>query len=144
MAVKVVAEVSIVPVGTGGTGLSYYVAACVEVLDCIKDLSYQLTPMGTVIEGPLDRIFEATRKMHEVPFSKGVSRVVTSLKVDDRRDKPSTMIGKVESVLKLYPSTISRSFKSILPGTFSGYGKVLYRWLQIHSVTASYQSDLSR
>jgi len=39
--------------------------------------------------------------MHEVPFEKGASRVITTLKVDERRDKPSTMAGKVESVLKL-------------------------------------------
>ncbi|GAG30805.1 unnamed protein product, partial [marine sediment metagenome] len=69
-----------------------------------KDLSYQLTPMGTVIEGSLDVVLEVTRQMHEVPFEKGASRVITTLKVDERRDKPSTMAGKVESVRKLRPS----------------------------------------
>ncbi len=101
---QVIAELAIIPVGTGDAGLSHYIAACLEILEGRQDLSYQLTPMGTVIEGSLDKILEITRQMHEVPFDRGASRVVTSLKIDERRDKPSTMVGKVESVLKLRPS----------------------------------------
>jgi uncharacterized protein (TIGR00106 family) len=101
----VVAEISVVPLGTGSTGLSSYVAGCMEVLDGRKDISYQLTPMGTVIEGPLDKVFDVVRLLHEVPFSKGASRVLTVLKIDDRRDKVSTMAGKMDSVLKLLPKT---------------------------------------
>jgi len=102
---KVVAEVSIVPIGTADAGISRYIAASLEILEGKKDLSYRLTPMGTVIEGPLIKVLEAIRDMHEVPFSKGAPRVVTTIKIDDRRDKPSTMAAKVESVLKLRPST---------------------------------------
>ena len=101
---QVVAELAIVPIGTGDAGVSHYVAACLEILEGRKDLSYQLTPMGTVIEGSLDVVLEVTRQMHEVPFEKGASRVITTLKVDERRDKPLTMAGKVESVRKLRPS----------------------------------------
>lgn len=100
---NVVVEVSVVPVGTSDAGLSSYVAACLEVLQGKKDLSYQLTPMGTIIEGHIDKVLEVIRQMHEVPFSKGVSRVVTSIKIDDRRDKPLTMAGKVESVFRARP-----------------------------------------
>ena len=101
---KVVAEISVVPVGTGSAGLSQYVAACLDVLQGREDISYQLTPMGTVLEGSLDIILEVVRQMHETPFDKGVYRVVTTLKIDERRDKLGTMVGKVESVLKLRPS----------------------------------------
>jgi len=101
---QVVAELAVIPVGTGDAGLSRYVAACLAILEGREDLSYQLTPMGTVIEGSLDTILEVTRRMHEVPFEKGACRVVTTLKVDERRDKLSTMAGKVESVLKLRSS----------------------------------------
>jgi len=101
---RVVSEVSIIPIGTGNTGLSSYIASCLKVLEGIEDLSYRLTPMGTVIEGPLDKLLAAVSEMHEVPFSKGALRVVTYLKIDDRRDKPSTMDSKVESVHKLQPS----------------------------------------
>jgi uncharacterized protein (TIGR00106 family) len=101
---QVVAEISIVPIGTGDTGLSGYIAACLEVLERRKDISYRLTPMGTIIEGSLDKVLEAVQKMHEVPFNKGASRVVTFLKIDDRRDKQATMADKIESVRKLRPS----------------------------------------
>ena len=100
----VVVEISVVPIGTGDAGVSRYVAACLDVLKDRKDLAYQLTPMGTIIEGTLDKVLEAAYQMHEVPFDKGASRVVTTLKIDERRDKVMTMDGKVESVLKLNPS----------------------------------------
>ncbi|MFH1639007.1 MAG: thiamine-binding protein, partial [Chloroflexota bacterium] len=38
-------------------------------------------------------------------FSKGISRVLTTLKIDDRRDKKITIDSKIESVLKLRPNT---------------------------------------
>ena len=101
---NVVAQLSVVPIGTGDASLGHYVASCLKVLKDRNDLSYQLTPMGTVIEGSIDKILEVTRQMHEVPFDEGVSRVVTTLKIDERRDKPFSMSGKVESVVKLDPS----------------------------------------
>jgi uncharacterized protein (TIGR00106 family) len=101
----IVAEISVAPLGTGSTSLSHYVAGCMEVLEGREDISYQLTPMGTVIEGPLDRVLEIARLLHEVPFGKGASRVITTLRIDDRRDKVSTMAGKINSVLKLHPKT---------------------------------------
>jgi uncharacterized protein (TIGR00106 family) len=100
---RVVAEVSIVPVGTADTSVSQYVAASIGVLEGKKELKYRLTPMGTVIEGPLVTVLNAIRDMHEVPFHKGALRVVTSVRIDDRRDKTSTMSSKIESVLKLRP-----------------------------------------
>lgn len=95
-----IVEVSIVPVGTGATGLSRYVAGCIKVLQEERGLQYQLTPMGTVIEGDLDSIFTVIRKMHEQPFNSGAERVLTSIRVDDRRDRKGTMAGKVEAVEK--------------------------------------------
>lgn len=101
MAGKVMAEVSVVPVGTSSTGLSHFVAACLGAIEDKKGVSYQLTPMGTVLEGTLEDVLEAIQAMHEVPFGLGVSRVVTWVKIDDRRDKQSTMASKIESVAKL-------------------------------------------
>lgn len=95
-----IVEISVVPLGIGSAGISRYVAGCLKVLQEEKDLSFQLTPMGTVIEGDLDLIFKVIRKMHEVPFSSGAPRVLTTIRVDDRRDKEITMSGKVSSVEK--------------------------------------------
>ncbi len=101
---KVVAEISVVPLGTGNPGVSEFVAACVDVLNKNKKISYRLTPMGTIMEGPLDEILAVTHKMHEAPFREGALRVVTTLKIDDRRDKALSMKGKIASVRKRMPS----------------------------------------
>ncbi|TZE82153.1 MTH1187 family thiamine-binding protein [Calorimonas adulescens] len=95
-----IAEVVIVPLGTGSTSLSSYVAACEDVLRKEKDIRYQLTPMGTVIEGDVHKIVDVVMRMHEVPFEKGALRVSTTLRIDDRRDKEATMEQKVISVLR--------------------------------------------
>lgn len=95
-----IVEFTIVPLGTKETSLSKYVADCHKVLESEKNIKYQLTPMGTIVEGDLDLIINIIKKMHEVPFEKGALRVSTSIKIDDRRDKTSTMEGKVESVKK--------------------------------------------
>ncbi|ACV64000.1 protein of unknown function DUF77 [Desulfofarcimen acetoxidans DSM 771] len=93
-----VVEVSIVPLGTGSPGVSAYVARCLEVLCGEKEVVYQLTPMGTIIEGELDAVLSVVRRMHEEPFNSGVERVVTSIRIDDRRDQALTMQGKMASV----------------------------------------------
>jgi len=93
-----VCSVEVVPLGTKGPSVSSYVASCLKVLNDYPDLKYQLTPMSTVIEGDVGRIFEAVLKMHQTPFASGAQRVVTSLKLDERRDKELTMKGKVDAV----------------------------------------------
>jgi uncharacterized protein (TIGR00106 family) len=95
-----IAEVSIIPLGTGTPSVSNYVARAVSVLRQEKDVKYELTSMGTIIEGDLEKILKVVKKMHQATFDEGVMRVVTTIKIDDRRDKPSTMSGKIESLLK--------------------------------------------
>jgi uncharacterized protein (TIGR00106 family) len=92
-------KVSIIPLGTGATSISKYIARAVEVLQG-ENIKYELTAMGTIVEGDLDRLLTLARKMHEAVFDAGVMRAVTIIEIDDRRDKPSTMISKVESVKK--------------------------------------------
>jgi len=95
---KVIVELSIVPLGTATPALSRYVAACLEPLKSAHDVRYQITPMGTVVEGPLERVLELAVKMHEVPFSLGAQRVLTQIKIDDRRDRMPRMEDKVAAV----------------------------------------------
>lgn len=94
-----IVEVTVVPLGTGSTSLSQYVADCHKVLKQ-SGLKHQLTPMGTIIEGDLDDILKLVRKLHEVPFAAGALRVSTTIKIDDRRDKNSSMEQKIRSVEK--------------------------------------------
>jgi len=91
-------EVAIIPLGTGTPSVSKYVAQAVRVLQGEKDLKYELTAMGTVIEGDLERLLAIVRKMHEAVFAAGVMRVVTTIKIDDRRDKPLSASSKVGSL----------------------------------------------
>ena len=94
---KVVAELVVVPLGTGTPSVSHYVAAVEEVLERCP-LKVQLTPMGTILEGELDEVLKAVRKVHELPFSKGALRVATTLRIDERRDKELNMDGKISAV----------------------------------------------
>jgi len=91
-------EVSVIPLGTKTTSVSQYVARAVSVLQGEKDIKYELTSMGTIIEGDLEHLLALVRKMHEAVFDAGVARVVTTIKIDDRRDKRSSMTNKMESL----------------------------------------------
>jgi len=90
-------EITVVPVGTGSTSLSGFVAEVVRTLDD-TGLKYQITPMGTVVEGELALLLATAARMHEKPFTMGAKRVATTIKIDDRRDKPLSMEAKVRAV----------------------------------------------
>jgi uncharacterized protein (TIGR00106 family) len=94
----VIAEFSVVPLGTGNTSLSKYVRKAYE--EVIRSgIRSSLTPMGTVIEAEsIDRIFEVIKLAHEAVFNAGAARVSTSIKIDDRRDKKRRMEDKVETL----------------------------------------------
>ncbi len=91
-------EISVIPLGTKTTSLSRYVAQAVGVLQDEANIKYELTAMGTIIEGDLEHLLTLVRKMHEAVFEDGVTRIVTTIKIDDRRDKTSSMSSKVESL----------------------------------------------
>jgi uncharacterized protein YqgV (UPF0045/DUF77 family) len=52
------------------------------------------------MERDLGEILRVVRNMHEGTFDGEVMRVVTTIKIDDRRDKTLSMSGKIESQLK--------------------------------------------
>ena len=95
---EVIAEIQIVPLGTATTSLSQYIAACLGAVEQAPGVSYQLTAMGTIVQGPLARVVDLAQKMHETPFAMGARRVLTTITIDDRRDKPATMASKVRAV----------------------------------------------
>jgi uncharacterized protein (TIGR00106 family) len=90
-------EISVVPVGTGSPSVSAYVAEMVKRLEELG-AHYQLGPMGTVVEGSLEELLAIARELHAVPFRMGALRVVTTIKIDDRKDKPLSAEGKIMSV----------------------------------------------
>jgi uncharacterized protein (TIGR00106 family) len=94
-----IATVNIIPLGTNSPSVGNFVVDCIKVL---KDAgaNFKMNAMGTVIDGDLDDILMLVKKMHSVPFEKGVQRVVTIVSIDDRRDKKVTSSEKLESLMK--------------------------------------------
>ena len=93
-------DISVVPVGTAGPSVSEFVAGAVRLLQDEPSIKYELTAMNTIIEGDLEHLLALAKRMHDSAFNSGIQRVVTTVRIDERRDKPLTMAGKIEAVKK--------------------------------------------
>ncbi|OPY58975.1 MAG: hypothetical protein A4E55_00491 [Pelotomaculum sp. PtaU1.Bin035] len=93
-----IVEINVVPMGTPTASISSYIADCCELARKETGVNSQVTPMSTILEGDLDRVMEVVKKMHNVPFKDGIQRVITSVTIDDRRDKTTSMEALIDSV----------------------------------------------
>jgi len=94
---RVIAELTVIPLGVG-TGVSEYVKAALAELNK-SGLKVQPTAMGTILEaGSLEKLFSAVGKAHEAVFKNGAERVVTMLRIDDRRDEGASIEAKLEAI----------------------------------------------
>jgi uncharacterized protein (TIGR00106 family) len=95
----IVAQLSIAPLGTG-TSVSKYVKIAIDTLK--KDhVTFQTNPMATVIEcETLETLFSIVQKAHQAVIAAGAQRIITELKIDDRRDKNATMASKLTALQK--------------------------------------------
>jgi uncharacterized protein (TIGR00106 family) len=91
-------EISVVPLGTGSASVSSYVAGAVKILKNEPGITYELTAMGTIVVGDADTLLALAGRMHRSALAAGAVRVVTSLKIDERTDKPLTIEGKKRAV----------------------------------------------
>lgn len=100
----VVAEIFITPLGTGEATIREFVRALVPLVQA-SGLAHQLTAMGTLVEGPLDDVLALVRALHTATFDlhTGADRVVTHLRLDERRGEPLTLEGKMQGALGLRP-----------------------------------------
>jgi len=95
------AEISVYPIGTGNTSVSFYIAKGIEAIQKIKGIRYEINSMGTVLESDnIDKIYEASKTILEVVHNLGVNRVEVILKIDSRKDKQVKIEGKIESIKK--------------------------------------------
>ena len=93
----IIAEISTAPVDKG-IHLRNYVKAALRTLE-ESGLNYQICPMGTCIEAPdTQTLFDVMRKMHDTLVDMGCLRIVTSIKIDDRRDTDRRMLDKIDAV----------------------------------------------
>ncbi len=90
-----IVEFSVVPIGEGEE-LAEYIAKVVEIIDT-GGLSYQLTAMGTIVEGTWDDVFALIKACHQ-EMRQYADRVYTHIAIDDRARAEGRIRGKVEDV----------------------------------------------
>jgi uncharacterized protein (TIGR00106 family) len=90
-------EISVVPLGLSDPGVGDFVAQVIKYLQT-EGIPHELTDMGTLIHGHSARLLKVAQVLHELPFERGVNRVVTHITIDDRRDKDVYLGDKVKSV----------------------------------------------
>jgi uncharacterized protein (TIGR00106 family) len=94
------AEISIVPIGTGSTGISKEVAAAFDAIRKTKDIkTTELTAMGTQIEAnDMRAILNAIEAAHQAVKLTGAKRIISSIKIAERLDVSKTLEDTVGSV----------------------------------------------
>ncbi len=90
-------DINVAPLGTGSPSVGGFIVEMQRLL-AKQGLPYELTDMGTTIEGDIDQLLAVAKALHESPFLMGAKRVYTVIKIDDRRDKETHLRQKVESV----------------------------------------------
>jgi len=89
---------SVAPIGTESTSVGDYVAVALRVI-ARSGLPYELHAMHTEVEGDLEALLRLIPQVHEACFARGARRLSTVIKIDDRRDVPSSIERKVRSVI---------------------------------------------
>lgn len=93
-----VAEIKVVPVGTGSASFSSIVSDCYRIVQETPGIRHQITPTSTIVEGDLPQVLDVVRRMHDATLRGRCSRVITSVAIDDRRDQPNRMEEMVAAV----------------------------------------------
>jgi uncharacterized protein (TIGR00106 family) len=93
----VLLEFSMSPLGKGES-VGKYVARSVGIIDA-SGVDYRLNPMGTVLEGEWDDVFDVVKRCYE-RMRKDCNRISCSIKVDYRKGAKGRLNAKVASVEK--------------------------------------------
>ena len=95
------AEISIYPIATKTTSVSFYIAKAIESIKNIDNLTYEINSMGTILESDdMDAINKASKNMIETVHHLGINRVEVMIKIDSRTDKQQKMEEKLDSIKK--------------------------------------------
>jgi len=93
----IIAEVTVSVLGEGSS-ISRFVREAVEALKK-SGLKTLPGPNSTSIEAvSIDEILDAVKAAHMAVVDAGANRVVTTLKIDDRRDKRATIETKLRAI----------------------------------------------
>ena len=99
------AEISIVPIGTGSTGISKEVAAAFDAIRKTKDIkTTKLTAMGTQVQAnDMRAILNAIEAAHQAVKLTGAKRIISSIKIAERLDASRRLDDEIDSVIKKLP-----------------------------------------
>ncbi len=89
------AEFSVAPIDRG-SGMSGPVAEIMRLIEK-SGLDYLVNPMGTVVEGPCNEVFDLIRCCH-LRMKDFSDRVATYVKIDDRKGAEGAIRRKIEAV----------------------------------------------
>ncbi|AWR96528.1 MTH1187 family thiamine-binding protein [Acidianus sulfidivorans JP7] len=95
---KYLVDISVEPIGTNSTSLSKYVRLVYEVLKS-KNIKFYPAPSMTTLE--LDDITQLgyiIKDIDDALAKEGIKRIVSILKIDDRRDKENSIDHKLEVI----------------------------------------------
>ncbi len=98
--VKVVVDIAVEPIGTSSTSISRYVRKVVEVLEREGLKVYPAPSMTSFELDDLTRLGFILKRINDELEKEGVKRIVTILKIDDRRDKETSIEHKLEVIKK--------------------------------------------
>jgi uncharacterized protein (TIGR00106 family) len=90
---KAVAEVQVIPIGSG-VSVRREVQRAHELLKQ-AGLHVVLHAYGTNVEGELEQILDAVRRVHETLHAEGTVRLSTALKLGTRTDKEPRLADKL-------------------------------------------------
>jgi uncharacterized protein (TIGR00106 family) len=100
------AEINVTPVGAG-THLADPVSRVIEAI-ADSGLDYQVTAMGTLVEGPPEQLWLLVKKCHEIARMDH-PRVVTEIRIDDRDGSDRELHRDVERVEEVLGRSVKRT-----------------------------------
>jgi len=80
------AELELIPLGQPGTSVSPLLATVARLIDA-SGVDYRVGPMGTTVEGDWDQVMALAKRCHQA-LLQSADRVLTTIKIDDRTDRP--------------------------------------------------------
>ena len=88
-----------------GDSVSVYVAQIIDIIDR-SGLPYQLTPMGTILEGEWDETFGVVKACFDHLREAGCTRIGRNLKVDWRAGPAGRVRSKTAKVAQVLGRTL--------------------------------------
>ena len=93
----VLLEFSMSPLGKGES-VGPYVSRSLDIIDR-SGVPYRLNPMGTVLEGEWDEVFDVVRRCYQ-RMRRDCKRISCTIKIDYRRGHKGRLAAKTHSVEK--------------------------------------------